>query len=305
MNKYFLFGYLILFAACGGNTKKTTPDCPCRFTSVEIPAMITDPYARAEFLVMHYWDNFDFTDTACVNNDDVTEQAFSNYINILGQVVSENSELINKSIAALMQRAKVDSVSYRRFAAIAERYLDDPNSPMRNETTYLSFLQQILDGDALSSLEKVRPRARKEMLLKNRVGEQSNNFEYTLSNGRSGDLYDIKSTYTLLFINNPDCQACKEVIDALKVSATVSQMFAGGKLTILSFYPDEDIELWRMNLSKFPTQWINAYDSQQTMREQSLYDLRAIPTLYLLDRDKKVLIKDFVSVEQFDAYFAQ
>lgn len=305
MNKYFLIVYLILFAACSGNTKNNTTDCPCRFTTVEMPAIITEPYARAEFLVMHYWDNFDFADTACVNNDDVTEQAFSNYINILEQVISGNSELADKSITAFMQRAKVDSTSYRRFADIAERYLDDPNSPMRNEAIYMGVLQHMLDGDALSPLEKVRPQARKEMLLKNRVGERANNFEYTLSDGRRGDLYNINTAYTLLFINNPDCQACKEVIDALMVSVTASQMRADGKLTILAFYPDEDIELWRKNLSKFPEQWINAYDAQQTMREKSLYDLRAIPTLYLLDKNKKVLIKDFVSVEQFDAYFTR
>jgi hypothetical protein len=32
------------------------------------------------------------------------------------------------------------------------------------------------------------------------------------------------------------------------------------------------------------------------VREKSLYDLHAIPTLYLLDRDKRVLVKDSTDV---------
>ena len=30
----------------------------------------------------------------------------------------------------------------------------------------------------------------------------------------------------------------------------------------------------------------------QQLREKELYDLKAIPALYLLDRDKRVLVKD-------------
>ncbi len=38
--------------------------------------------------------------------------------------------------------------------------------------------------------------------------------------------------------------------------------------------------------------WINGYDKELTVLERELYDLKAMPTLYLLDKDKKVLLKD-------------
>ena len=47
--------------------------------------------------------------------------------------------------------------------------------------------------------------------------------------------------------------------------------------------------------------WIDAYDAEQTILNQNLYDLKAIPTLYLLDKDKKVLLKD-ASVGQIEVY---
>lgn len=61
---------------------------------------------------------------------------------------------------------------------------------------------------------------------------------------------------------------------------------------MLSFYPDEELEEWRKHLNEFPEEWINSYDKELTLREKQLYDLKAIPTLYLLDREKKVLLKD-------------
>ena len=53
-----------------------------------------------------------------------------------------------------------------------------------------------------------------------------------------------------------------------------------------------------------PSKWINGYDKELTVRNRELYDLKAMPTLYLLDKDKKVLLKD-APVEQVEQYLAQ
>ena len=45
-----------------------------------------------------------------------------------------------------------------------------------------------------------------------------------------------------------------------------------------------------------PDNWINSYDKSMKMKNDELYDLRAIPTLYLLDQDKVVLLKDCMSI---------
>lgn len=41
-----------------------------------------------------------------------------------------------------------------------------------------------------------------------------------------------------------------------------------------------------------PANWINGFDSNQEIANEELYDLKAMPTLYLLDKGKKVLLKD-------------
>ena len=42
----------------------------------------------------------------------------------------------------------------------------------------------------------------------------------------------------------------------------------------------------------FPKDWIVGYDPLQVIRSDSLYHLRAIPSIYLLDRDKTIILKD-------------
>ena len=64
---------------------------------------------------------------------------------------------------------------------------------------------------------------------------------------------------------------------------------------------DEDKEEWERHLPDFPKEWINGYDKKLVIKEKNLYDLKAIPTLYLLDKDKKVLLKD-ATVAQIDQY---
>lgn len=57
-------------------------------------------------------------------------------------------------------------------------------------------------------------------------------------------------------------------------------------------------------LTGFPKRMVNGYVKNSVIKEKNLYDLKAIPTLYLLDKDKKVLLKD-ATVAQIDQYLQQ
>jgi hypothetical protein len=78
-------------------------------------------------------------------------------------------------------------------------------------------------------------------------------------------------------------------------------MLKKGKLKILSLYPNKNLAEWNKHLSEFPAVWINAYDKGAVIEKQMLYDLKAIPTLYLLDSEKRVILKDvpFEQIEHF------
>ena len=130
------------------------------------------------------------------------------------------------------------------------------------------------------------------MAYKNRVDTKAINFTYTLESGAQSTLYKIKSQYTVLFINNPGCHACTENIEALKDSPIINELIQKKQLVVIALYPDEELDEWRRHRDEFPQEWINGYDKSLTIKTQNLYDLKAVPILYLLDANKKVLLKD-------------
>ena len=305
LNIFFLF--LILCTACGNRkasdnqAEDIKSDSTKIFALPVIPALLNTPESRADYLVRHYWENVDFADTTYLDHREVMEQAWVDYIDIMKLVPEETA------ISAIKQMYK-DAGKKKKvffyFTDLAEKYLYDPNSPMRNEELYIPVLDAMLESTVLDDTEKILPKGRRDLAEQNRLGRQAEDFTYTLVSGKSGTLYGVKADYTLLFINNPGCHACEEGIKELKQAPAINKEFEAGNLKILSVYPDEDKEEWERHLSDLPKEWINGYDKKLMIKEKNLYDLKAIPTLYLLDKNKKVLLKDAV-VGQIEQYLQQ
>ena len=298
---FCLLFFTLIFSACNGQqTKKTeTGNTKERtFQMVSVPSVITEPEERAAYLVKHYWDKFDFTDTTLIHLPEIMEQATSNYIDMMKYVPAE---VASSSIKDMMNKASADSTMFACFAGLYEKYLYDPNSPMRDESLYIYVLEAVLEAPVLDEVSKIRPAHLLELALKNRVGEPATDFTYTLADGKKGTLYHTKADYLLLFFYNPDCHACKEITDQLAASPLVTEWIKNNKLKILAVYPDEDLEAWKNHISYMPAGWINSYDSTVSLKNDEIYDLKAIPTLYLLDKDKKVVLKD-VTFNQVEYY---
>ncbi len=275
--------------ASSQNNTEAVQDTIKTFTLPAIPPTLTVPALRADFLVKHYWDNVNFADTNYIHHPEITEQAWADYCDILNHVPLETAQ---QAMRKTIELTYVDKKVFAYITDLADKYLYDPNSPMRNEEFYIPVLDAILAAPVLEEIEKVRPKARRELAQKNRIGTQALNFSYTLASGTQGSLYQHQSDYTLLFINNPGCHACAETIEALKNAPVINQLLVQKKLTVLSIYPDEEVDEWRKHLNDFPKEWTNGYDKTFAIKEQQLYDLKAIPTLYLLNKDKNVLLKD-------------
>ena len=63
------------------------------------------------------------------------------------------------------------------------------------------------------------------------------------------------------------------------------------------------VEEWRKALPQMPhDNWINGYDDGTIITNKRLYDIKAIPTLYLLDKNKRIILKD-TSLEEIENYF--
>ena len=218
------------------------------------------------------------------------EQTFVNYLAVLEQ--AERS-VANESLKELMQSSSATKEALLNLYELSERYLYNPNSPMRNDELFIPILQSIVECEGLESVEKIRPQKLLEIVSKNRVGQTAADFEYTTESGKAMMMHDIDATYTMLFFNNPDCEECARAKQIIEEYEPIAQWVKQTDLAILSIYPDVDLAIWLT--TSYPSTVINSYDATGSTSE--LYDLKAIPTIYLLDSEKRVILKD-VSIEQ-------
>jgi hypothetical protein len=90
------------------------------------------------------------------------------------------------------------------------------------------------------------------------------------------------------------------VTQELLSSVFVTHLVENNLLVVLTLYPEEDLKSWLQFLPQLPPEWLHAYNPDNEIYNEELYYLNAIPSLYLLDEKKEVLVKDAVSVRQVE-----
>ena len=291
---------LLTVVSCGRRRKAPASDAAAERPAVFLPALPPSRLGAAEqqeWLRWHYWDRFNFSDTLFLARADTAQlvEAYARYIILLSDRPTDGAP-----IDTLMRRASTSRPMLDYFAMMARMVLHDPNSPLRNDEFYIPVLEAQLRAPWYDEYERIAPQYDLQIARQNRIGQLANDFRYTLASGRVGTLYGVKAEYVLLFINNPGCAMCREIREAITSSPMLTEMIERGRLKVLAIYPDEDLTEWRAYRDQMPTSWINAYDDGCVIREKLLYDLHAIPALYLLDRDKRVLVKDSTDVAQIE-----
>jgi len=281
----------LLAVSCNGNGRQSGPKKgPSQgFTLPTIPSIITNPAERNDYLTMHFWDNLDFSDTSLIHKPNILEQAFVDYIVGFPYI---SPGLLRNSVHKTMERALENKRMFSYFTELFERYLFGPTSPYLNEEYYSLVLEYIIAAPQIDNLMKEVPRFQLNQVNKNRMGTVAADFVYTQAIGKQESMHKIKSEFLILFFNNPGCQACAEYQHGLEYSPVVTKLVDSGRLKIIAIYVDEDLTSWKNYLSSLPSSWLNGYDAGTVIRNLNLYDLRAIPSLYLLDGEKRVMLKD-------------
>lgn len=306
--QYFASALLcfVVLTACTGNSTRGGGASAADTTSVAVshelrlevpvpPAMLSDS-AKLEFVAEHYWDNFDYADTAWIADTTALERAFAGWAGLLERLPREQASALS---GRLIVRAEATPAMLLRLSETAERFFDDPNSPYRSEDLYIPVLEAVLASQTIDTLYQVRLRAQLTSAMKNRPGMPAADFVYTRGDGTTGRLYGLTADYTLLLFYVPDCPNCAVAERYIAASESLAPLIASGRLKVLAVYPGKDPELWREHLPAMPADWTVGRDARRAIDNRELYDIRATPSLYLLDRDKRVILKD-VRVERIE-----
>ena len=302
---------LFLVAGCAGNNKKAEQFSALPFPDALPPAMIDNEKDLVEYMALHWWDGItdpsrsypcDTMFVSGVRRSDV-EQNFANWTNVLGMVdmtIAGKSMIRLYDRAAACERKDTSSNVFEVFTDLVIKYLYDPNSPMRNEDHYSFYASCLAKSDLIEDVMKEKYAREAALASLNRVGTKATDFRFSDKRGKMRTLYSVDADLTLLFFSNPGCTACKSIIDELNNNPVISGLISEGIMAVLNIYIDEDLDAWRSYMPIYPENWYNGFDPDFVLRGEGLYNVRAIPSLYLLDKDKVVIMKDAPEAKVFD-----
>ena len=294
MDKSFFITLLFLaitpvfISGCNFHTDTGAEKGPQAFPYVSVPTMLTGQEA-AEYAASHYWNRY-FDSTQVWNGisdtliGGVTEngmtQAVRDYIMALWSIPYDKALEAQRHLMSLAEESAVTDTSghiYDFIVTVMESALWNPLSELRNEGFYIPVVESVLSTRRTGEHYSSYYQQQLTTCRNNAPGAYAADFTYTDAKGRMHSLYETRSEYTLLLFSNPGCPACREIIGMLKSSPIINSMEQQGRLALLRDYPED---------------WITGYNQDLSIRDNLVYDVRAIPSLYLLDRDKKVIFKD-------------
>lgn len=236
-------------------------------------------------------------------HSEATQNArFEQYVLTLLASPPERARQLQDSIMAV---AESDSTAWQRITKLEELYLLDPNSPYRNEELFIPVLEHFAASPLASEEQRAHAAWLAPRITLNRPGQVAADFDFISPKGRRENLHATidarKPQRTLLFFSNPGCPNCKEITETLSQDLGIQAMVEDGRLLVVNIYPDEDLQAWLDYLPNYPAEWICGYDPDQLLNSETVYWLRAIPSLYLLDEQKRVILKD-ATLEQLLFY---
>ena len=294
---------VFLLSACGPRGGKTAAPAVREFPSVDVPVMLEDPAERTVYATTHFWDRF--TDTAQVYACDsltvngVPVEAVESQVGLfttlaaqipLSQGTAAMARLYDRLDA--FERKYPDSNVFEEMVRLVSRYLYDANSPVRSEDLYLPFVERLGASDLIDNGYRMGYEWDARNCRKNRLGTRAADFSFTDTAGRIRTLYGINAEFVVLIFANPGCGACQEITAAMSASPEISSLIRSGRLKVVDVYIDQEIDDWKAHVSEYPADWINGYDHDYLIRSVLIYNVRAIPSIYLLDAEKTVLMKD-------------
>ncbi|MDE6379707.1 MAG: DUF5106 domain-containing protein [Muribaculaceae bacterium] len=238
--------------------------------------------------IVAFCEGIDYADTASLHDKDKMDARMADLVKLMMRSDTTDTK---KALAIFLMGLNGDETALRTAAEKADLYLNSPNSPAKDETLYLLFLRSMLKAHDLPEDVAARTKDRIFFASLNRPGTKANDFNFIDRDGLKNSLYSVGSEKTLLIFYDPECPHCPEILERIAKNKKVNAAIEEGSLQVVAVYAEGKRDVWDKTKRELPENWTVAYDLTGVLDEE-LYDLPAMPYVFLLDADKKVLIKD-------------
>ena len=248
----------------------------------------------------HYFDNLDLKDDRLMR----TPFFYSKINTFMTKVVVQHPDSIVKEGVKLIEASRGSKDNF----GVLVRYMfgyKDKSKLMGMDKVFVEISEKYylsndpdVDWPDSTFVAKIRERVVKEK--PNLIGEPAPKLEKLETYEKQFiSLYEIKNDYVAIIFWEPNCGHCKKTVP--KLYNSIQQMKKDGiDVQGLSLYTQLEREPWEKFIEdKEIFDWINAYDKYYFTNFRNNYDIYSTPTIYLLDKNKKIIGKR-LAVEQIE-----
>jgi len=279
------------------------------------PVTKQDSIDNYQFYKSHYWDGISFMDDCVVRTPFYKTKLERYYRDVMPQ--APDSIIKDVDYKLLLARSSPEMYKYL-LNWLTDEYINPKY--MGQDAIFVHLFNKYHSKGVSSWLNEKQMDAitkRAYMLMSNLVGEPAANLELLDTANKVAPLYNIKADYTIVAFWDPNCGHCKEEIPRL--DSFYRAIWKQKKIKIYAVMTEYDTEAWKTFINKHQlADWTNVHHTLKMVKEDAdaqrpsfkqLYDITQTPTLYLLDKEKRILAKkltleqmnDFLSVKLNDS----
>lgn len=266
------------------------------------PATHEDSLNNYNYYKAHYWDGVTFMDDRIINTPFFLRKLDNYYHEILEQ----DAATIIKDLDYKMLLARSSPELYK---FLLNWFTDEYINPkyMGQDAVFVHLFEKYHSKGLSKWLNEKQMEAitrRAYMLMANLVGEPAANLEFLDRSEKVAPLYNVDAAYTIVAFWDPNCGHCKLEIPRLDSFYRASWKQHGVKIYAV-LTPEKGPDAVKAEWIKFIDannlgEWTHVYESVQMEKAsrdaqkpsfRQLYDISSTPTLYLLDKDKRIVGK--------------
>ncbi|BDX39528.1 hypothetical protein CYCD_28830 [Tenuifilaceae bacterium CYCD] len=249
-----------------------------------------------QFNKLHYFDNIDFADSRLMRTP-ILEGKINTYFD---RVLIPHPDSIIPQAIALVEKSKANREMFQYvLSLLSNKFITSERMGM--DAVFVAIAEKYyLSGEAWWADQKMLDKFKERVtaLKPNLIGKTAPDLWLPNPYGKYYRLSELKSKVVVVYFWDPDCGHCQKVTPELK--KTYDKYKENG-LEVYGVYTQGDQPKWMDYIEKKGMNWINVWDPTFSSNFRNLYDIYSTPVIYVLDSNKKIIIKR-ISVETLNQY---
>ena len=265
------------------------------------PQTHTDSLQNYYYYKTHYWDGVTFMDDRIIRTPFFLPKLERYYRELM---VPEPDSIIKEAdYQLLLARSSPDMYKF-----LLNWLTDEYISPkyMGQDAVFVHLFEKYHSKGVSNWLNEKQMETisrRAYMLMANLIGAKAADLDMLDTAGKPAPLYEVAADYTVVVFWDPTCGHCKEELPRLdsvyRANWKPHQVKMYG---VLSADSKEDLKQEWLKYIRVHnlTDWVNVYQTKeietanaaaQKPGYRQLYDVTLTPTIYLLDKEKRIIAK--------------